>query len=418
MKRISTRMMLSVLMSMMGANAFAQDIEMENSQGMKIYYEYCNDGRELSVCRNKKSSGRSYSGDVVIPEEVIYMNRVRKVTAISYEAFTSCLGVTSVTLPSSMKTIGVEAFATCENLKSITIPEGVTSIGRQAFYNCQSLTAITIPGSVKNIGDEAFKNCQNLSSITLSEGVQGIGGGAFSGCGKLSTVTIPNSVTYIGAYAFAYSGLASVTIGNGVKEIKSTFERCRRLTSVNIPNGVTKIHGAFYGCSNLSSVTIPSSVTVVTSGSFADCEKLTAVHVSDLAAWCKIDFQKSAAQMSSNPLKYAHKLYLNGTEIQDLVIPEGVTDIRRLTFPWCNFNSVTIPKSITNIYEYAFWNTNITNIYCKIANPTKIYGKNSDSKVFSTDTFNNASLFVPAGTMGKYKATDGWKDFIFIEEAK
>jgi len=419
MKKIKLSFLLTVCMCMMGTKVSAQDLAVENSQGKTIYYSYCSDGRELAVTRNKNGSGRTYSGDVIIPEEVTYMNRTRKVTAIDYLAFTNCLGLTSVTLPNSIKSIGIEAFANCEKLTSFTIPDGVTSIGKFAFGGCSGLTAITIPGSMKSIGKEAFKGCTQLSTLIISDGVQSIGESAFSGLYKITNLTIPNSVTYVGDYAFANTGLTSVTIGNGATLLKSTFDNCRRLTSVVIPNGVTTLRGTFYGCTNLTSITIPPSVTEIGVSSFWDCEKLTAVHISDLAAWCKIKFGTNGSNRTSNPLIYAHHLYLNGEEIKDLVIPEGVTTISSIAFGWLtNLNSLTIPKSVTGFGGNVFIKSTIPTIYCNITNPTKILGKTSDSAVFSLDTFNNASLIVPAGMVGKYQAVDGWKDFVFIEEKK
>ena len=75
--------------------------------------------------------------------------------------------------------------------------------------------------------------------------------------------------------------------------------------------------------SGLTSVTIPNSVTEIGFQAFFGCSNLTSVHISDLAAWCKIEFGGDY----SNPLYYAHHLYLNGEEIKDLVIPNSVTSV-------------------------------------------------------------------------------------------
>ena len=161
--------------------------------------------------------------------------------------------------------------------------------------------------------------------------VTSIGNRAFYYCGGLTSVTIPGSVTSIGEWAF--SG-------------------CSRLTSVTIPNSVTSIGGgAFYQCRGLTSVSIPSSVTSTDYQAFEYCTSLTSVHITDLAAWCKISFNGS----TSNPLRYAHHLYLNGVEIRDLVIPNGVTSIGNYAFYGCSdLVSVSIPNSVTSIGDYAF----------------------------------------------------------------
>ena len=100
----------------------------------------------------------------------------------------------------------------------------------------------------------------------------------------------------------------------------------------------------------MTSFTIPSSITSIGSGAF-QWSSLTTVYISDLSAWCNIDFEDG----TSNPLSCANHLYLNGTEIKDLVIPSDVTSIGDNSF--YNYNgltSVTIPNSVTKIGKYAF----------------------------------------------------------------
>ena len=178
-------------------------------------------------------------------------------------------------------------------------------------------------------------------------------------------VVIPKTVTYqsvkykvtsIGGVAFfECSGLTSVTIPKSVKSIGwGAFYSCSGLTSVSIPNSVTSIgQFAFYNCSGLTSVAIPSSVTSIGWSAFEmyKSNSLTSVYITDLAAWCKISFEGRY----SNPLYYAEHLFLNGTEIKDLVIPNSVTSIGDYAFTYCSgLTSVTIGNSVTSIGGYAF----------------------------------------------------------------
>ncbi|WP_117590435.1 leucine-rich repeat domain-containing protein, partial [Flavobacterium psychrophilum] len=77
----------------------------------------------------------------------------------------SCSGLTSVTIPNSVTTIGDESFARCSGLTSVTIPNSVTTIGDEAFADCSGLTSVTIPNSVTAIGEDAFYNCSRLTTV-------------------------------------------------------------------------------------------------------------------------------------------------------------------------------------------------------------------------------------------------------------
>jgi len=104
--------------------------------------------------------------------------------------------------------------------------------------------------------------------------------------------------------------------------------------------------------------------------------------------------------------------------LTSVTIGNSVTSIGDGAFRSCSgLTSVTIPNSVTSIGDYAFDGVDIPIVISLIENPFKIAGKTSGlSRTFSQSTFLNATLYVPKGTIDKYKATDGWKDFVFIEE--
>ena len=128
-------------------------------------------------------------------------------------AFSGCSGLTSLTLPSSVTSIGRGAFHGCWKLTSLTIPSGVTSIGYSAFRGCSGLTSLTIPSGVTWIDSEAFRGCSGLTSLTIHSGVTSIGNYAFYGCSGLTSLIIPSGVTSIGKWAFrGCSGLTSIYV--------------------------------------------------------------------------------------------------------------------------------------------------------------------------------------------------------------
>ena len=154
------------------------------------------------------------------------------------------------------------------------------------------------------------------------------------------------------------SEIKKVILKNGVTSIGDyAFRDCSNMTSVTIPKGVKSIGSrAFYNCSSLTSVTIPDSVTSIGSYAFGACNNIKEVHITDIAAWCKISFwHETNSSNPSNPFAYAYNLYLNGTLVTDLVIPNSVTSIRPYAFYGCSsLTSVTIPNSVTSIGDRTF----------------------------------------------------------------
>ena len=400
-------MLLLVATCLFSNNAFAYEVEING-----IYYNFNGDEAEVVGV----GVGSVFSGDIIIPESVIYHEQTYSVTSIRYHAFYLWSGLTSVTIPNSVTSIGFQAFYGCSGLTSVTIGNSVTSIGGDAFFGCSGLkkvivpdiaawcgitfemgddyydypsnplyyakhlysdetteiTNLIIPNSVTSIGNYAFYNCRGLTSVTIPNSVRSIGDRAFYSCSGLSSVTIGNSVTSIGESAFSgCSGLTSVTIGNSVTSIESgAFYGCSSLTSVTIPNSVTSIgDNALRNCSGLTSVTIGNSVTSIEYGTFSGCSGLTSVTIPN-----------SVTSIGS----YAFE---DCSALTSVTIPNSVTSIGSSAFSGCSgLTSITIPNSVTSIGNCAFSGcSGLTTINVEAGN-TVYDSRNNCNAIIETST--------------------------------
>ena len=189
----------------------------------------------------------------------------------------------------------------------------VTGIGDNAFWGCEDVTSVTIPNSVTSIGNWAFYYCDGMESVTLPNSVVSIGNSAFKYC-KLKTFAISNNLKSIGEDAFYHSGIKSITIPEKVEHIGNN---------------------AFYGC------------------------VLNTVNITNLESWYKIKFGNA----DSNPLKSAHYIHLNGTQINDWEIPSSITSIGDYVLAGAyGLSSFTIPDYVTSIGKGAFTGSDLNSI--------------------------------------------------------
>ena len=323
-----------------------------------------------------------YIDDKEITELVIPDN----VTRIGEKAFYDFCFLTSISIPSSVTEIGSNAFNNCtgtlsinskllesddSNLKysvgnssfsKIIIGDNITRIGDSAFYRLRSLKSVVMSDSITEIGALAFFQCENLTEINLSSNLTKIGQRAFCYCTLLSNVTFDNKLNSIGDRAFEQcTSLTKVVIPNSVTELGDyAFYGCSALIHAKIGNGVTNLgFCVFCDCSALTELAIGTGLTDVEENAFLECN-IKKIYISDLKAWCKVKFEKSPIIPD---LSTPAELYLNGTRIKDLTIPNGVTRIESYTFINFDITSISLPNSVTSIGAGTFaYNFNLKSV--------------------------------------------------------
>ena len=293
-------------------------------------------GISVTASGRDNVNGAIYEGNKLliapslITSEFSIRNGTVEIAPYAFAGSTLANGVTGITVPDSVTTIGEGAFAHLQ-IKSITLPANLEEIPDYAFYGCSPLTGVTIPVSVSKIGvsafegcialasvndfgknvnlisvgDRAFVKCEALTSVTFPENVKVIGDEVFAGCSALREVNFPAleklgedtfGVSMEGGYVSFCGNLQTVTFAPEAKTIGvSTFfpgavydennmirPLASKLTSVTLPAAITEIGDyAFYYCSKLESINL-QNVTKVGDYAFANCTALTVEGLANL----------------------------------------------------------------------------------------------------------------------------------------
>ena len=397
-------------------NALPATLELENPLKETIYYEgntytvtslgyYCFDEHSIDSVTIPKTV--THIGDTVFYntgcDYIYFQGSLEQWCTIAFDL--PC----PIIYPYYPLPENYELYIDGEKLVSANIPEGVTNLNA-TFFGCKSLSSIVLPSTLQEIGSGTFYNCSNLTNVDLSKCVNlsSIGISAFSGCNispnftddygvnyfgndtnpymillddgtlsdssyiipdtcitilenafdsnsSITDITLPSSLTSINSRAFRYcSGLTGeLVIPEGVTSIGDyAFYSCSRLTrELVIPEGVTSIgSNAFYGCSGLTSITLPSSLRSIGMDAFAGCGRIeTLEYKGTIDQWLSIDFGSTCITSTS------HTFIVNGEELTNLVVPEGVTSIGYSAFSGCSgLTSITLPSSLTSILSGAF----------------------------------------------------------------
>ena len=256
-------------------------------------------------------------------------------TDIPWKAFKD--SIRTVVITDGITAIGSSAFRQCGNLTKVELPSSVTKIGTYAFYGDSELAEAAL-GNVIQIGDYAFCGDAKLAEAAL-ENVSKIGSYAFQNCSGIVSAAL-TSVTEIGQNAFdGCSGLTSLSLGNESTAVVSmgtkAFQGCTSLTNVQFTNVEMISYHAFQGASSLQSVDL-TGVKKIGDGAFGGIKQLKMVL-----------FGKKTEAIGGAAFE--------GTGIEEITIPSGVTSIGNGSFQNCtSLKKVTVQDGVTSIPTIAF----------------------------------------------------------------
>lgn len=250
-----------------------------------------------------------------------------------------------------------------KKLESIVFSNTIAEIERGNFSIFLG-TKLEFPSSLKTILGGVFRSCPNLTELLFHDGLQTIEGGTFDECPKLKNIVFPTSLTSLSSGAFSGATIDNVEIGNADSIFNSSgifIPNCKNLIirggTIDGTNG-TKLLSAlenltlkstvkftgtshFTPCSStLKTVTIEDGITVIPTSCFANCGKIT-----------EITIPASVINIGDNAFY--------NTSLKNLVIPDGVQTIGIQAFRGTQLTNVSIPASVTVIWENAF-NTPVT----------------------------------------------------------
>lgn len=234
--------------------------------------------------------------------------------------------------------------------KLVKVPEGITTIGASAFWNNTFVEEVVLPKSLKRLGGDCFYYCTNLKKVNIPSEVWIMGNNPFAGCPKLK-------LTNESPYFILEDG---ILYGRDKKDI-IYYPINKEVKEYVVPNTVTCIgKHCFFNCDNLERIVIHENVVRFENNPFSGCTKLEVENHSPY-----YHFENGVIY---NKFKTTIIGCLNGSQIDELRIPETVTSINRNAFWNCKgIKKVVITKNIVRIGYNPF--ASAENMYLESESP-------------------------------------------------
>lgn len=312
-------------------------------------------------------------------------------TEILLEAFRGCVALKNIELPGTLKSIGSSAFESCEGLESIVFPESVTDL-QGCLSNCTSLTEVALPKSLTTLGAGMFIGCTSLRRVVVWEGGDGmsvpaaylkIPASTFLGCKNLEEVVWNAPITEIEKNAFnSCEKLKNYPDMSNVRIIREEAFSYSGIETFTTPASMELMDRPFTHSHCLESVTITHKMDVYGYLAFADCPKLTSFVFHD-------DIEN---------LNEAWYMFSGCTALEEIRLPKKLKKIDRYMFDGCtNLKRLYIGDAITEIETGSVYGTALEELHIEAATPPtqKVSEGLINNPPFDKFAYENATVYCP-----------------------